>query len=166
MSILGYAAHRDVSISRGRERRLLKASAQGWLLDRGQHRTLGATAWRTNGPIQHTCSLTVGYVLFLAWSLVILVGCLLEAYGGLRPISDAVRKMLYSKSLYENDLRDVLFYNRVRPKFFASEPASVALCYTLFAFLWLVASPWRWKPPASVGLIAAGCLPCPGQPRC
>ena len=85
----------------------------------------------------------------------ILIGCLFETYGGLRPISDAVRKVLYGKGVYENDLRDLLFYNRVRPKFFASEPASVTFCYTLFGFLWLVISSWRWKLPAYLGLVAA-----------
>ena len=77
---------------------------------------------RTNGLIQLTYSLTVGYGLFLAvtqasrrqiaslfltFSLVILVGCLLENYAGLRPVSDAVRNVLYSKGIYENDLCDV-----------------------------------------------------------
>src|SRR5215813_2705860 len=58
---------------------------------------------RTNGLIQLTYSLVVGYALFLTvtqatrrqiarlflvFALVILIGCLLETYGGLRPISD------------------------------------------------------------------------------
>ena len=132
---------------------------------------------RTNGLIQLTYSLTAGYglfltvrradrrqiaALFLSFSLVIVVGCLLEAYGGLRPISDAVRNVLYRKGVYENDLRDVLFYNRVRPKFFASEPASVTFCYTLFTFVWFVASPWRWKLPLYLALVAIGLFAMPG----
>ena len=100
--------------------------------------------------------------LFLAFALVILVGCLLETYGGLRPISDAVRTVLYRKGVYENDLRDLLFYNRVRPKFFASEPASVTFCYTLFSFIWLVASPWRWKLPFYLVLVGLGLFAMPG----
>ena len=95
---------------------------------------------RTNGLIQLAEPITICYALFLTvtqgtwqqigrlfltFAVVILIGCLLEAYGGLRPVSDAVCSVLYSRGLYENDLRDVLFYNRVRPKFFASEPASV-----------------------------------------
>ena len=100
--------------------------------------------------------------MFLGFSLVILIGCLLEAYAGLRPVSDAVRNVLYSKGIYENDLRDVLFYGRVRPKFFASEPASVTFCYTLFTFIWMVVSPWRWKLPVYVGLIALGLFAMPG----
>jgi hypothetical protein len=132
---------------------------------------------RTNGLIQLTYSITIGYALFLTvtqgtrqqiarlflgFSLVILIGCLLEVYAGLRPVSDAVRNVLYSKGIYENDLRDVLFYGRVRPKFFASEPASVTFCYTLFTFIWMVVSPWRWKLPVYVGLIALGLFAMPG----
>ena len=132
---------------------------------------------RTNGLIQLTYSLVIGYALFLTvtqatrhqiarlllgFVLVILIGCLLETYGGFRPISDAARKIIYSKGVYENDLRDILFYNRVRPKFFASEPASVTFCYTLFGFLWLVISPWRWKFPAYLGLVGLGLFAMPG----
>ena len=132
---------------------------------------------RTNGLIQLTYSIMIGYALFLTvtqgtrqqigrlfltFAVVILIGCLLEAYGGLRPVSDAVRSVLYSRGLYENDLRDVLFYNRVRPKFFASEPASVTFCYALFTFIWMVVSPWRWKLPVYVGLIGLGLFAMPG----
>ena len=92
---------------------------------------------RTNGLIQLTYSLTIGYALFLTvtrasrqqiarlflgFALVILIGCLFETYGGLRPISDAVRKILYAKGVYENDLRDLLLYNRVRPKLSPRSP--------------------------------------------
>jgi hypothetical protein len=132
---------------------------------------------RTNGLIQLTYSIIIGYVLFLTvikadrrqiaglflgFSLVILIGCLLEGHAGLRPLSDAVRKVLYSKGVYENDLRDILFYNRVRPKFFASEPASVTFCYTLFTFLWMVVSAWRWKLVLYVGLVGLGLFAMPG----
>ena len=132
---------------------------------------------RTRGLIQLTYSIIIGYVLFLTviqanrrqiaglflgFSLVILIGCLLEGHAGLRPLSDAVRKVLYSKGVYENDLRDVLFYNRVRPKFFASEPASVTFCYTLFTFIWMVVSPWRWKLVFYVGLVGLGLFAMPG----
>ena len=131
----------------------------------------------SNGLIQLTYSILIGYGLFLtvvwasrrqmaglflAFTLVILAGCLLETYAGLRPISDAARKVLYSKGVYENDLRDLLFYNKVRPKFFASEPASVTFCYTLFTFLWLVVSEWRWKLLGYLGLVAAGLTAMPG----
>jgi hypothetical protein len=132
---------------------------------------------RTNGLIQLTYSLTIGFALFLTvtqarpgqiatlflvFALVIAVGCLLEAYGGLRPVSDAVRKVIYSRGVYENDLRDVLLYHRVRPKFFASEPSSVTFCYALLCFLWMVISRWRWKLLLYVGLVALGLFAMPG----
>jgi hypothetical protein len=132
---------------------------------------------RTNGLIQLTYSLAAGYGLFLtvkradrrqisrlflAFALVIVVGCLLENYGGLRPVSDAVRNVLYRKGVYENDLRDLLFYKRARPKFFASEPASVTFCYTLFTFIWLVTSQWRLKLPVYLGLVGLGLFAMPG----
>ena len=132
---------------------------------------------RTNGLIQLTYSLAIGYALFLTvshgsrrqiaglflgFALVIAVGCLLENYAGLRPVSDAVRKVLYSKGVYENDLRDLYFYNRVRPKFFASEPSSVIFCYALFSFVWLVVSTWRWKMPGYLALLGLGLFAMPG----
>lgn len=132
---------------------------------------------RTNGLIQLTYSIVVGYALFvtittgtrkqiaalfLACALVLAIGCLLETYGGLRPVSDAVRRVLYSRGLYDGDQRDILYYDRVRPKFFASEPSSVTFCYTLFTFLWLVISRWRWKLAGYVGLFGLGMLAMPG----
>jgi len=139
---------------------------------------IGFLPRRVNGLIQLTYSLTVAYGLFLAvtqasrrqianlflvFSLVILVGCLLENYAGFRPVSDAVRKVLYSSGIYENDARDVIFYHRVRPKFFASEPAGVTFCFAFFTFIWMVVSTWRWKIPIYVGLFAIGtfAMPCP-----
>ena len=133
---------------------------------------------RINGLIQLTYSLTIGYALFLTvirasrrqiadlflfFALVIAIGCLLETYGGLRPLSDAVRKVIYAdRGVYENDLRDLLLYNRVRPKFFASEPSSVTFCYALLCFLWMVVSPWRWKLVLYLGLVGLGLFAMPG----
>ena len=132
---------------------------------------------RTNGLIQLTYSLVIGYALFLTvtqgtraqitaifltFSLIILIGCLLEDYAGLRPISDAVRAVLYSKGIYENDLRDILLYRRIRPKFFASEPASVTFCYSLFTFIWFVVSRWRFKVILYLLLVGLGLFAMPG----
>ena len=55
-----------------------------------------------------------------------------------------------------------MFYKRIRPKFFASEPSSVTFCYTLFAFIWLVVSQWRHKIPAYLALAAVGMFAMPG----
>src|ERR1700731_1162606 len=64
---------------------------------------------RTNGLLQLTYSLTIGYALFLTitrgsqrqiaglflgFALVIVVGCLLESYAGFRAISDPIRSLL------------------------------------------------------------------------
>src|SRR5260370_36425447 len=95
-------------------------------------------------------------------SCIILVGCLLESYLGVRPISDAVRKVIYSRGIYENALRDLLYYRRVRPKFFASEPAIVTFCYSLFTFVWMVVSPWRHKLVLYVILVGLGLFAMPG----
>jgi hypothetical protein len=134
-------------------------------------------ARRTNGLIQLSYSIVIGYAvfltvtqasrqqiagLFLGFASVILVGCLLENYAGLRSISDDARKVLYSRGIYENDLRDILYYHRVRPKFFASEPASVTFCYSLFTFVWLVVSRWRWKLVLYVILVGLGMFAMPG----
>lgn len=134
-------------------------------------------ARRTNGLLQLTYSLTIGYALFLTitrgsrrqisglflgCALVILVGCLLESYAGFRAISDPVRAVLYSKGIYENDLRDIVLYGRVRPKFFASEPASVTFCYSLFTFIWMVVSRNRYKLLLYLALIAVGIFAMPG----
>jgi hypothetical protein len=56
----------------------------------------------------------------------------------------------------------MLYYNRVRPKFFASEPASVTFCYSLFSFVWLVVSRWRWKLILYVILVGLGMFAMPG----
>jgi hypothetical protein len=132
---------------------------------------------RFNGLLQLTYSLTIGYALFLtvieatrrqianlclASALALMVGCLLETYGGLRPLSDAVRSKLYSAGIYENDLRDTLLYGRARPKFFASEPATVTFTYSLLSGLWLVVSPWRRKLLVYLGLVGGGFAAMPG----
>jgi hypothetical protein len=70
--------------------------------------------------------------------------------------------VLYKRGVYENDLRDMMFYNRVRPKFFASEPSSVTFVYTLCTFLWLVISPWRHKLVTYLALAGVGMFAMPG----
>jgi hypothetical protein len=132
---------------------------------------------RFNGLVQLVYSIVIGYALFLTlalasrrqiaalflgFSLVILIGCLLEDYGGLRPISDAVRQKLYTAGIYDSDYRDELLYGRVRPKFFASEPASVTFTYSLFSFIWMVTSRWRWKLAGYAALIGLGTFAMPG----
>ena len=76
---------------------------------------------RFTGLLQLTYSLVIGYAVFLtmvhgdrdklaaillAFCLTIIVGCLLEEYGGLRSISDTVREHIYATGVYDADLRD------------------------------------------------------------
>lgn len=134
-------------------------------------------AKRFTGLVQMTYSLVIGYALFLTMlearreqlalfffvlCVVIFVGCVLEDYGGLRPISDAVRAKFYSDFVYDADLRDELLYGRVRPKLFTSEPSAVTFGYTLFAFVWLMMSRWRFKVVIYFALFALGIVIMPG----
>ena len=133
---------------------------------------------RFTGFVQLVYSLVLGYAvfltllraerrqlatIFLAFCLVIMAGALLEDYGGLRPISDAARSVLYDKGeIYDADLRDFLLYGRIRPKLFASEPSAVTFAYTLLAFVWLLVSAWRWKIVGYGALMVGGMFAMPG----
>jgi hypothetical protein len=133
---------------------------------------------RFTGLLQLTYSLIIAYAMFLTmvhgerrqianillgFCIFIIVGCLLETYAGLRPISDAVRGKLYDASvIYESDLRDVLLYGRIRPKLFTSEPSAVTFSYTQYSALWLVLSTWRWKLPVFLCMMAMALFVLPG----
>jgi len=100
--------------------------------------------------------------VFLGFCLVLVVGCLLETYGGLRPLSDKFRLFFFKGYIYAADLRDLELYGRVRPKFFTSEPSYVTFAYTIFLFAWFMFSEWRWKFWAYLGLVAVGQFATPG----
>lgn len=133
---------------------------------------------RATGLLQLAYSLIIGYALFLtmvhgqrrqiasillAFCVFIIVGCLLENYAGLRPISDAVRERIFEASVvYDADRRDEILYGKVRPKLFTSEPSAVTFAFTYFSAAWLVASPWRHKLVIYGGLIAAALVVMPG----
>jgi hypothetical protein len=133
---------------------------------------------RFTGLLQLTYSLIIAYAMFLTmvhgerrqianillgFCIFIIVGCLLETYAGLRPISDAVRGKLYDASvIYESDLRDVLLYGRIRPKLFTSEPSAVTFSYTQYSALRLVLSTWRWKLPVFLCMMAMALFVLPG----
>jgi len=138
---------------------------------------LGYLGKRFTGLVQLVYSLLIAYGLFLTvlsatrrqlaglllgFSLVILAGCLLETYAGLRPVSDAVRLVLYDYGIYESDLRDQILYGHVRPKLFTSEPSAVTFGYTLFTFGWFVISIYRYKLAAFLLLLGAGLAAMPG----
>jgi hypothetical protein len=133
---------------------------------------------RFTGLLQLTYSMAIGYAMFLTlvhgerrqianillgFCLFIIVGCLLETYGGLRPLSDAVREKVYAAgNVYDADLRDQLLYGRIRPKLFTSEPSAVTFAYTHYSSVWLVVSTWRWKLLAYLGLVGMALFVLPG----
>ena len=133
---------------------------------------------RFTGLVQLTYSLVIGYAIFLTlvsgdrdqiaailltFCLAIIVGCLLETYGGLRPLSDKVREHLYAAGyVYDADRRDEILYGKVRPKLFTSEPSAVTFAYTHYCAAWLVISRWRYKILAYAGLIGLALVVLPG----
>ena len=132
---------------------------------------------RFTGLVQMTYSIVIAYALFLTllkatrtqvaaifltFCALIFVGCVLEDYGGLKPFSDWARGQMYTAFIYEADLRDELLYGQVRPKLFTTEPSAVTFSYTLFAFVWLMASTWRWKVVLYVVMMVAGIFIMPG----
>lgn len=132
---------------------------------------------RFTGFLQLSYSLVIGYALFLTmiradrdqlarlflgFCLFMLIGCLLESYAGLRPLSDTVRLKIYDSGVYDSDLRDQILYGRIRPKWFTSEPSAVTFSYTLYGFAWLVLSRWRWKLMGYLAMAGAGVIAMPG----
>jgi hypothetical protein len=133
---------------------------------------------RFTGLLQLVYSLVIAYAMFLTlvdserdqiatillvFCLAVIVGCLLETYGGLRPISDKVREHLYDAGVvYDGDRRDEILYGRIRPKLFTSEPSAVTFAYTHFASVWLIVSRWRYKLAAYTGLVGLALFVLPG----
>lgn len=133
---------------------------------------------RATGLLQLAYSLVIGYALFLTlvqgqrkqvaaillgFCVFIIVGCLLESYAGLRPISDWVREKIFDRAyVYDADLRDEVLYGKVRPKLFTSEPSAVTFGFTHFCSVWLVTSPWRYKLVIYAGLVGAALIVMPG----
>ncbi len=133
---------------------------------------------RFTGLVQITYSLVIAYAMFLTlveaerdqiamilfvFALAIIVGCLLETYAGLRPLSDKVREILYDPGVvYDSDRRDEILYGRIRPKLFTSEPSAVTFAYTHCASVWLVVSRWRFKLVIYAGLIGLALVVLPG----
>lgn len=133
---------------------------------------------RFTGLLQLTYSLVIGYALFLTlvrmerrklagvlftFCLCIIGGCLLENYGILRGLSNAVREKIYDSAfIYGADLRDELLYGRIRPKLFTSEPSAVTFAFTQFCAMWLAVSPSPYKLLIYVGYVCVGLFVLPG----
>ncbi len=132
---------------------------------------------RMTGLVQMTYSLVIGFALFLTVAkadrrilarlllgmcIVILIGAQLEAIPAVRAISDSARQVLYVSGIYESDLRDLIFYGKVRPKFFTSEPSAVTFGFSLFSLGWFLASESRYRWLIFFCLMAASQLIIPG----
>jgi hypothetical protein len=137
----------------------------------------GFLAKRLTGLIQMTYSLVIGFALyltliraerrilarmFLTMSVVILIGAQAEAIPAVRGISDSVRQVLYRSGIYEANLRDLIFYGKIRPKFFTSEPSAVTFAFSLFSLAWFLASDSKYRLPIFATLVAASQLIIPG----
>lgn len=132
---------------------------------------------RLTGLIQMTYSLVIAFALFLTlvraerrilagmfltMSLVILVGAQLESIPAIQAISDSVRQVLYRSGIYEANLRDLIFYGKIRPKFFTSEPSAVTFAFSLFSLAWFLASDAKYRLLIFAGLIVASQVIIPG----
>lgn len=132
---------------------------------------------RMTGLIQFTYSLVVAFALYLTlvradrrvlarmllgMCVVILVGAQLEAIPAVREISDGARQVLYKSGVYESDLRDLLFYGKVRPKFFTSEPSAVTFSFSLLSLAWFLTSENRHRWAVFGLLMLASQLIIPG----
>jgi hypothetical protein len=80
--------------------------------------------------------------VMLYFSVGIVVGCLLEIFAGLRPISDAFRSVAFPTGDLVFRARDLEIAGFERPKLFTSEPSDVAKFFTLSTFVWVALSRW------------------------
>lgn len=126
---------------------------------------------RLKGFLQLSYSLVIGYGLFitlirydrrriarifLVFAVGIVIGCALERFTEFRAVSDAVRRVLFDRFLYEGQLRDEALYGGMRPKLFTSEPSYVAYALTLYAFVWYILSTSPWKVVGYLAILACG----------
>lgn len=81
------------------------------------------------------------------WISVAMIVCAaLEVLGPLRPISDAIRNLIYSTEIiYSNTERDISSYGLVRPNLFASEPSHLGKFLALFLTVSAVCSAHKRK---------------------
>jgi hypothetical protein len=114
------------------------------------------------GLLQLGYSIVVGYSLYLvlqntdrgdivrmlvAFDVLIVVGCLLEAITPLSAVSDGFRQAVFPESrVYVGDDRDIGFFGLVRPKLFTSEPSHVSKFYLITSLAWffLMKNPLRY----------------------
>ncbi len=79
--------------------------------------------------------------LFLIASVLVIVGCALEAFTTFGDISDSFRLAVFPEEyLYIENVRDRVLFGMVRPKLFTAEPSFVAIFLVLVITVWLVLS--------------------------
>lgn len=86
--------------------------------------------------------------IFLAAALLLILGSVLEVYGGLRPVSDAFRNATQEwhseySGVYggvNGDIRDQMLYGSIRPKFFALEPSILGISAGTAILYWFMSS--------------------------
>jgi hypothetical protein len=94
--------------------------------------------------------------MMLGFSLVLIGGCLLETFAGLRPISDAFRAVAFPSGHLVFRARDLEIAGFERPKLFTSEPSDVAKFFLLSTFVWVALSRWPGRHLGGALLCIAG----------
>lgn len=84
---------------------------------------------------------------------VMIIFITLEVYTPLKSVFNEVRYALYSKSIYESEIRDILQYGGVRPNFLFREPAHLGLIYAAMGFHFLIVKRLGWLPLIGVMLL-------------
>ncbi|MEY9463593.1 hypothetical protein ABH973_004006 [Bradyrhizobium ottawaense] len=76
--------------------------------------------------------------LALAVAVFITVYAVLENFDLFRELSDSLRSVMYSRGVYDQDVRDIALYGAVRPKVFLREPSLVGINLGLSLSVWLL----------------------------
>jgi hypothetical protein len=92
----------------------------------------------------------------LAGVVVILVGCVLENYAGLRVVSNAFREAVFPTAQLQFVERDIEVAGFERPRLFTAEPSDVAKFLVLLGFGWVALSRSAWRHAGGVLITLAG----------
>jgi hypothetical protein len=128
---------------------------------------------RFKGFIQLIYSVTIGLLfffhlkswlpeylakLFLIFIIFILIGSALEIYTPFNIFSDTFRNLVYKRSIYESNFRDIYLYGQIRPKLFTQEPSYVALFFVLASFVWFTSTQNMYRYSILILFTALGLL--------
>lgn len=84
-------------------------------------------------------------------TILILTGCFMENYLGLRALSDTFREAIIKTDVYVSDARDINTSGMIRPKLFTAEPSFVAIFLVFTISNWYYTSNERQKSIIFVG---------------